>query len=263
MGRSNSSDSDDGRRKKKKSRRSRSRSISSNRRRSRRSRSRSLSHDRRKKSRRSRSRSSSHSRSKRQEKSNKELQTNRSKDRSERIKSKDQYSGNSDKRILRNEDYTAADLKEKIRSLNAKTINAVETIYKPSEEEIMKIEEGGFVQEHFSKTYNQDNPVQSAKSKKKKKKKHQQKQLLSVDNSDSSEVQTSVSHVDVIFGKTDLNILEKLSLDKVKSKPNDPQKIEGDSILGYLFHELPEKRTGRWHEKLSTIQKKLSSKEFE
>ena len=197
MGRSYSSDSDDEKRKKKKSRRSRSRTPSSNQRRSRRSHSRSSSHDRRKKSRRSRSRSLSYDRRKKSHRSpsqssscdqSKKYEVNKE---SLRQRSKDQFSSSRDKNDLRSKDNTAADLKEKIRS---KTTTPKETIYKPSEEEIMKIEEGGFVQEHFSKTYNQDNPVQSAKSKKKKKKKQQQKQLLSVGKSNSSEVETPISH---------------------------------------------------------------------
>ena len=136
--------------------------------------------------------------------------------------------------------------------------------YKPSEDELRKIEKESFVQEHFSKTYNQDNPVVT-KSKKKKKKKQQtlqNKELQQLDNKELDNVK--ISHDDAIFGTAkDTLHLSKFSINS-ESRINNERVKElksledgSDLIFGAMFCEKPEVRQKRWLEKLQIIRQRL------
>lgn len=275
MARSDSSDSEYERRRKikKRERRRSSSSESSSRRRSRkssrdrrrsRSRSRSRSRDRRRN--RSRSRSRDRSRRERRERSI-------SYDRRSRKNEESSSSIKHEKGLVKSntrDSSSSSSLREKINALTMKPGGSDIQSYKPSEEEIKKIEKESFVQEHFSKTYNQDNPLTTRSKKKKKKKKQQQLQIKDdtlMENNVSENVK--ISHDDAIFGM----MKDTLHLSKFATKSEgrfDKERIKelksledgNDLIFGAMFCEKPEIRQQRWLEKLRLIRQRLLKEGF-
>lgn len=289
MGRSDSSDSDyERRRRRKKKERRRSRSASSSdrgsssRKRSRkssrdrrRSRSRSHSRDRSRKNRRSRSRSRSRERSRRHR------SRSESRERTSRSRHYDDSSSKSKSTKTKHEkgivvtassehsNETNVSLKDKIKALTVKTSDDTpEPVYKPSAEELARIDKDSFVQEHFSKTYNQPNPPQQGKKKKKKKKQQQlqqstsNQQNIAATNTNTNFTEPKISHDDAIFGTaSDTLYLSSKFSSRIDTKRRQELKTKEetneDLIFGAMFCEKPEVRMKRWLEKLQAIRKRL------
>lgn len=173
---------------------------------------------------------------------------------------------------MKNKDSSSSSsLRDKITALTMKSGVSDIQNYKPSEEEIKKIEKESFVQEHFSKTYNQDNPLATKSKKKKKKKKQQQLQINDETPMENkvSEEDAKISHDDAIFGM----MKDTLHLSKFPTKSEgrfDKERIKvlksledgNDLIFGAMFCEKPEIRQQRWLEKLRLIRLRLLKEGF-
>jgi len=285
MGRS-SSDSDSSYRrkksKKKHSRRSRSRSSSYEKshrsKSSRSSRKRSRSRDRRSRSRERRSRSRdrrSHSRSRSRDRrspshdygshSSDKRSRSRDKRRDKRSRSRSPQDAKYKQRsvspvksqwdVVLNRDESAL-LDNKVKDLN---------IYKPSAEDIAKIDQENFVQQKFSASFNpaQMPPTKQKKKKKKKQQLRQQQQLALKEELTSitvkAEQHENISHENAIFGTTaDSMHLGKFSSHISSERQEKLKKIESnDLIFGPMFCEDPDLRMKRWIEKLTSLRQKL------
>jgi len=239
-------------------------------------------------SRRSRSRSSSYEKSHRSKSSRSSRKRSRSRDR--RSPSHDYGSRSSDKRSRsrdkrrdkRSRSRSPQDAKYKQRSVSpvksqwdvvlnrdesALLDNKVKdlNIYKPSAEDIAKIDQENFVQQKFSASFNpaQMPPTKQKKKKKKKQQLRQQQQLALKEELTSitvkAEQHENISHENAIFGTTaDSMHLGKFSSHISSERQEKLKKIESnDLIFGPMFCEDPDLRMKRWIEKLTSLRQKL------
>jgi len=150
---------------------------------------------------------------------------------------------------------TAAMLKDKIRESLAiinKKSTPTETEFKPTYDQIEKIDEGNFVQRAFTSTTLQP------KAKKKKGK----KQVPVVKVEEPVTEGPKLSHEDAMFGTaSDTMFLSRFGPRLDKKRQEELKKVDTDDmIFGALFCEDPEVRMNRWIERLKEIRQKIREK---